>query len=76
MIDPGERAFLITPSDSANLTYATRGLYVGIIGDVHVITAGGDDVTFIDMAAGVIHPVRIRQILASGTNAGELIGIY
>jgi hypothetical protein len=76
MIDPGERAFEITPSDSVNLTHVTRGLYVGIVGDVHVVTVGGDDVTFIDMAAGVIHPVRVRQVMASGTNAGEMIGIY
>jgi hypothetical protein len=76
MIDPGERVFEITPSDSANLEHTTRGLYVGIIGDVHVVTAGGDDVTFVDLAAGVIHPLRIRQVMASGTNAGELLGIY
>jgi len=76
MIDPGERAFDVTPSDSSNLPQITRGLYVGIIGDVHVIMAGGDDVTFTDMAAGVIHPLRVRQILVSGTNAGDLIGIY
>ena len=76
MIDPGERAFEIIPSNSTNLSHVTRGLFVGIIGDVHVVTAGGDDVTFIDMAAGVIHPLRIRQILVSGTNASELIGIY
>ncbi len=76
MIDPGEKAFEIIPSNSANLTQDTRGLYVGIIGDVHVVTVGGDDVIFVDMAAGVIHPLRIRQVVASGTNAGELIGIY
>jgi len=76
LIDPSESAFEITPSDSTNLAHITRGLYVGILGDVRVVTAAGDTVTFVDLAAGVIHPMRVRMVLASGTNAGELIGVY
>jgi hypothetical protein len=76
LIDPAEGAFEIVPSDDTNLMYVTRGLYVGILGDVHVITAAGDNVTFVELAAGVVHPLRIRRVLASGTDAGELIGVY
>lgn len=76
LIDPAESAFTIIPSDTENLPAITRGLYVGILGDVSVVTAAGDAVVFTDLAAGVIHPMRVRQVLASGTNAGELVGVY
>lgn len=51
----------VTPSDAADLPLvATRGaacaIYVGVTGSV-VVTTGGIDVTFSNVAAGVWHPM-------------------
>jgi len=76
LIDPAEGAFEITPSDLVDLPQATRGLYVGVIGDVRVVTAAGDTVVFTDLSAGIIHPLRVRRVTLSGTTAANLIGVY
>jgi hypothetical protein len=76
MIDPAERGFYITISGTQTLEHATRGLYVGAQGSVNVVTAGGDSLIFTDLAGGVIHPLRIRQVVASGTTATNIIGVY
>jgi len=76
MIDPIENAFDITPSNTENLTYTTRGIYVGTSGNLKVDTADGDTVTFVSLSAGVIHPMRVRRVYATGTTAGSIIGVY
>ena len=51
---PIERASSITPSDDNDLTDTTRGLYVGVSGDVKVDLVGGSTaVTFVGLGASV-----------------------
>lgn len=76
MIDPIESAFDITPNNTTDLTRVTRGIYVGTSGDLKVDTADGDTVTFVGLSAGVIHPMRIRRVYATGTDADDIIGVY
>lgn len=73
---PAVNAFAVTPHDTNELTAHTRGIYVGVSGDVKVTTTGGDTVTFVDMAAGVIHPIRAKIIFSTGTDATNIIGLY
>lgn len=73
---PGEHAFAVTPNDSADLAYVTRGVYVGGTGTLKVTMLGGEDVTFTGLAAGVIHPIRAKRIWSTGTSATGVIGIY
>ena len=65
------RAFEITPSDSADNIY--DWIYVGGTGDLTVETAGGDEVTYLSVAVGPLY-VRTAKILATGTDATNLIG--
>jgi hypothetical protein len=44
-------------------------------GDVTLRLARGDVVTLTNMQAGVIYPLRADQVLATGTTAGNLIGL-
>lgn len=54
-----------------------RALYVGTGGDVAVVTAAGDTVTFINVPDGAILPVRVTQVLATGgTTASNFVGIW
>lgn len=73
---PPSHAFTITPSDDEELTFMTRGIYLGVAGDVAVQLQSGDIVTFVGMAAGMIHPLRLRQVYATGTTATGIVGIY
>ena len=76
LIDPADAGFEITPSDSADLEQTTRGLYVGIIGDVTVVMAAGMTLTFVELAAGIIHPLKVKKVFATGTDAADIVGVY
>lgn len=73
--DPAEAADAITPSDSTDLTRMTRAVYVGQTGDLSVILASGDTVSFASVQAGSIYPLRVQRVLATGTTAGGLVGL-
>lgn len=77
MSSPMENAFAITPDDEEELAFVTRGLYLGTSGDVAVTMANGDEVTFLNMAAGVVHPLRVKIVKDTGTEADlGIIGLY
>ena len=71
-----ENAFAVTPNDAADLAQVTRGLYVGVSGDVKVTLKGGDAVTFVNLAGGVIHPLRVTRVGSTGTGATSILGVY
>lgn len=73
---PAENAFAVTPNNDADLAEDTRGLYVGVSGDVKVDLVGGTTVTFVNLVAGVIHPIRARRVYATGTDATSIVGVY
>lgn len=73
---PADNAFAITPHDSNELSSVTHGLYVGGTGDVAVVMASGEEVTFSAMAAGVFHPIRVKQVKETGTSATDIIGVH
>jgi len=60
-------ALAVTPNDDTNIALNVRGLYVGGAGDVAVIMANGQTVTFVGVAAGSILPIRATRVLATGT---------
>jgi hypothetical protein len=76
MLFPAKHAFAVAPADGADLAVVTRGLYVGTAGDVKVTTNGGDTVTFKNLAAGLIHPIRASRVFATGTTATDIVGVY
>ena len=74
-IAPSAKAAGITPSDSADIE-ATRGVYTGISGDLKVDMLDGTTITFANLAAGIVHPLQVRRIYATGTTAGDIIALY
>jgi len=76
LIDPGEVFVDITPSDANDLAAITRGIYVGTGGDLAVHDTEGTAVTFVGLAAGMVHPLRVRRVLNTGTTADDIVGIY
>lgn len=70
-----EQAVAVVPDDDTDLTKVTRGLYVGVSGDVEC-NIGGVTVIFTAMAAGIIHPVSVTRVLDSNTTATNIVAIY
>ena len=74
---PSEFYLPVTPSDTIKLPAGTcRGIYIGVQGDVTVISPldGTTAITFV--AASGILPIRTNQIKATGTTATNLIALY
>lgn len=70
-----DHAVAVTKSDSTILT-PTQALFVGGAGNVAVVTVGGETVTFTGVIAGSILPVRVVQVLATGTTATNIAAIW
>jgi hypothetical protein len=73
---PATEAFDITPSNTVDLAVPTRGIYVGGAGNLKVDMVGSGTVTFLGLAAGIIHPISAKRVYASGTAATGIIGLY
>ena len=73
---PAGHAPLITPNDTTDLPYITRAIYVGGTGDVKLTTVGGETVTFASVPAGTVLPIRVARVLATGTTATAILGLY
>jgi hypothetical protein len=73
---PARKGFSITPSDDALTTHVTRGLYLPVAGAVTVVMA--DDqatTTFTNLAAGIVHPLAVKQVYDTGTDDITIIGL-
>lgn len=73
---PAEDAVEILPDDGASLGFATRALFIGGTGDARVRMIGGAVVTFTNLPAGSLIPLRVVQVFATGTSATGLIGLW
>jgi hypothetical protein len=76
---PPIHAFAITPSDSLQLPFVTRAIYVdgGTPGDVTLILAGdATPVTLKAVPPGKVLNLRVLQVMATNTTATNLVGLY
>ena len=67
--------FDVTPDDGSDLATMTRGVMVSSAGDVAVVLKNGDAITLPGLAPGVIYPIRIARVLATGTTAAGIKGL-
>ncbi len=72
---PAVGASAIAPSD-ANTIPVTRGIYVGTAGDLKADFVNGGTVTLKGLAAGIVHPLRLTRVYATGTSAADIVGLY
>ena len=76
LMAPAGDCFAIAPDDSSELTRATKAIYVGQAGDIALVPVRGSSaVIFRNVPAGTILDVRVRAIRATGTNAGDIVGL-
>jgi hypothetical protein len=75
---PAIGALAVTPSDSADLTFApARRLYVGTGGNVSVVyESGSTAVTYVNVPSGFVFGGFITRVNATGTTATNIIAEY
>jgi hypothetical protein len=82
-IDPGPAsgAFAVTPSDSANLAQASRGLWIGGAGNVNVYMSAEANrntptaVLFSGIPAGTLLPISVYRVLSASTTATLIVAL-
>lgn len=65
----------VTPSDTVDLTFITRAIYVGSAGALTVILAGGATVAFAAVPAGTWLWIAVTRVKATGTAAGSIVAL-
>lgn len=73
---PARDAEAVVPSDATNLATLPRAIYVGQSGNIAARLAGGQSVTFQNVQAGSIIPIRVIGINATGTTASGLLALW
>ena len=75
----------VTPFDTIDIasvsTQSGRGnngcvLYVGVTGNVRVLTAGGNDITFEGIPGGTFMPVQVLRVFNTNTTATSIIALW
>jgi len=74
--EPANHAETVVTSDAEDLATVTRGLWVGGAGNVAAVMLGGQTVTFVGVQAGTLLPIRVKRVLATGTTATYMVGVY
>jgi hypothetical protein len=74
---PVSSGAVISPDDATDLVYETRGIYIGVAGNLTVTLAQDQSkVTFTALSIGVIHPIAASRVWATGTTATGILGVY
>lgn len=76
LLSPADHAGAVTPSDTAQLAFVTKRLWVGGAGNVTLITVGGETVEYASVPAGTYLRVRAAQVKATGTTATNIVAEY
>jgi len=72
---PAVNSMAVTPSDTTDLPFVSRGIGVDVAGNVRYVPLGaqGDSLVTRFLVAGVIHPIRASRIHATGTTATGIV---
>jgi hypothetical protein len=73
---PSRDWFNIAPSDSADLSFIPKAIYVGTGGDLVVTSARtNSEVIFRNVPSGAVLDVRPAAVRETGTTAADLVGL-
>lgn len=75
--DPARNASAVTPHDTNALANVTKGLYVGVTGNITCrLVDDSADVVFTAVPAGAVLPIRVAYVRATGTTASNIVALY
>lgn len=73
---PARKSFAVTPNDSTPLSVAPRAIMVGSAGNITGrLLEDTVDTVFVGLQPGVVYPLRFDLIKATGTTAGNIVGL-
>lgn len=73
--DPAAHAVIAVPSDTQDLEQASRALLIGSSGDLVVTTVGGETLGF-PVSAGMVFPLMVSRVHATGTTATPVVVLW
>jgi hypothetical protein len=77
---PACDGFSVTSNNTTVFSQPTRGVYVGVAGNLAVTMLGYDNsntaLTFVGVQAGSILPIQVIQIKRTGTTANSILGLF
>jgi hypothetical protein len=76
ILGPACNAYAVVASDTADLPFACKALYVGTTGDVTLVTIGGDTVKYVGVPGGSYLFVRAARVKTTGTTASNIVAEY
>ncbi len=68
---PPSNAEPVIPSDTTDLAFITRALFVGTTGNIRVLTHAGQDVTYKNVTGTKV--LRVARVFATGTTATDIV---
>jgi hypothetical protein len=74
LTSPPEHGAVVVPD--ADLCHVTRALYVGGGGNLRVRLQDGSELTLANVPAGTLIPIRVVRVLATGTSATQIVGLW
>jgi len=73
---PAFEGAAVSPSDTEDLTTNSRGIYVGVSGDLKVTLVTGTTLTFVGIAAGIVHPLQVKKVFDTLTTATNILALW
>jgi hypothetical protein len=73
---PATGGFAVTASDATVFTQPTRAVWVGGTGNLAVRYIDGTTDTIVGVPTGFLLPIRVDKVLATGTTATSISGLY
>jgi len=75
LTSPAMAAVAIVPNDATPLSDVTRAIFIGGAGNLSVVMLSGDTVTLTGVQPGMIYPLRVTTVRATGTTATGIVGL-
>ena len=70
----------VTPSDTVDITGINPNtpatLFVGVGGDIQVITIGGSTLILKNIADGSFLPIQVTRVMATSTTATDIVALF
>jgi hypothetical protein len=73
---PARNAEAITPSDTTEFSHVSRGIYIGVTGDVVAVMPDDTAITFKNAVQGSVIPVVAKRVNATSTTATDLVALW
>lgn len=74
---PADEAAAVAPADGADLPVPSRGIYVGVGGDLTVdMVTTGATILFKNVPSGTLLPIMVKRVRNTGTTALSIVSIY